>query len=114
VAATIVREHEGIVGVESPGIEGQGSIFFFEFQTIDSNLVPLNDTLRELQSPNHRFSRSAQVSPKSAENPAPPSFYHRALIVDDSHVVRKMLATCVKSQFRHIEHVRHHLLLWSF
>jgi CheY-like chemotaxis protein len=112
VAATIVREHKGMIGVESPVVNGKGSIFFFEFQTVDPNLVPLNDTLKEPQSPSqpvpdksHRMPLlfHAQISPAS-EASSPP-LYHRALIVDDSHVVRKMLAKCITSQFHHIEHV---------
>lgn len=54
-----------------------------------------------------RQSFSAKVVPKSdiEELPQQP-LYHRAIIVDDSHVVRKMLAKSITSQFHYIEHVK--------
>jgi hypothetical protein len=67
------------------------------------------DNVEEKSSSVNKFSsilNAAQVHPFEPLMPqSQPLCYHRALIVDDSHLVRKMLAKTIASQFRFIDHV---------
>lgn len=111
VAAVIIREHGGNIGVTSSGIPGEGSIFSIELRTTDSSTEPSLLTPQPVQSPiesgetklHDRQRHSAKVSPK-IEVESSNHQYRRALIVDDSHVVRKMLAKSITNQFLFIEH----------
>jgi hypothetical protein len=152
VAATIINEHDGRIGVDSSGVCGEGALFFIELRTIDPHSIPSDQHLEMPLSPSrllhsfhskpaassYRLLHSPQSEPAAAamandigeeklssvvnnvsslfnaaqvhpfESLTPelqPLLYHRALIVDDSHLVRKMLAKTIASQFRFIDHV---------
>jgi CheY-like chemotaxis protein len=121
----IIREHDGVIGVESSGIRGEGSLFYFELQTVDQapsphetkienhSLLPNGATDIKFSSvlkPLDRLSSAhAQVYAVDEEGPfaldslGSPPLYHRALVVDDSHLVRKLLSKSLANQFRLID-----------
>jgi CheY-like chemotaxis protein len=124
VAATIIREHDGVIGVESSGIRGEGSLFYFELQTVDPAPSPPETkieipTLLPNESPENKFSSvlkpfdrlsSPHAQIYSVDDGDPSALlssltplYHRALIVDDSHLVRKLLSKSLDNQFRLID-----------
>lgn len=132
MAATIIRKHEGNIGVESTGISGQGSIFYIELKTVDPNQVEPNPNLQfMIKKPDTESKAEEQVenfhnsnSGSSSSPPPPHSFlqkpahltsqfteisnpqiYHRALVVDDSLIIRKMLSKSLFNRFQYIEHV---------
>ena len=123
MAATIIKQHGGRIGVESSGISGEGSLFFIELKTVDpnkslptltlQNMTPKPESEIKVEGQGQQFgikkslssSNAIQVHPTQqyTEITTPP--FHRALVVDDSHLIRKMLSKSLSSQFHFIDHV---------
>jgi CheY-like chemotaxis protein len=108
VAAAIVREHGGSIGVESSGVNGEGSLYYIELPIIDSSSVSELFEPKIADEPEIKFLPTSkvhsQVFPMEDEGPSTlPLVYHRAVVVDDSHLVRKMLSKSLVNQFRVID-----------
>ncbi len=101
VTNAIVKRHDGIVGVISSGVPGEGSTFYVE--------LPLSEDV----SPDHQQDLSLPPDPKRSQGSRAnistmPKMelaeLHliRALVVDDSKLNRKMLINGVNEYFDNI------------
>jgi hypothetical protein len=109
VAYNIVKKHGGSIGAESSGVAGEGSRFFFDIPVSKSPVSgvpqsgPSHGTSTAITS-NSDITTSCSTSDSTSRRilKAP---RHRALVVDDSSLNRKMLKNVVKRYFADVVEV---------
>jgi hypothetical protein len=100
VSHVIIHKHGGVIGADSSGLPGEGSLFYFE--------LPVSFVRAEItEDPNDTFGefRLTQITESSVQSLPRVQDQrilarrHRALVVDDSSLNRKMIKNIVKRCF---------------
>ena len=112
VSHEIIAKHGGIIGVESPGAIGQGSVFYIK---LPAHTLSASDDNKKHR-PSLSTARTTALSSKmDASSRRLFSKWGRALVVDDSQLNRKMITRIVDKSFENVLQVMYwHNIVISF